>query len=413
MTELTVHVDLPSPAKGLIEQTFSLLSNHFEVTIRFGSEAAHLTIGTAQKADIQISEPLLQAIGDQELRHESLMVEEPLIRTRQGDPDYLGTCAYMAHYLQEQVQDPSCFDALERFRYDRSYQHKFTCVERNLVLEYLIKLQQAIPQLQHLKRQSRPTQILHSHDIDTLVHSIWPDLKTAIRRLRLGTILRLLLREIWRDQDRQLFEKILRLHAEQDRTAIFFWMVNQALYHVSDGSSIENANYDISSPKVRAYLQLLEHAGHVIQLHQSLGSPGLAQERDQLGTHVTANRNHYLHGKLPDIWAACDRAGIQEDHTAGFSEVIGFRNSYGLPLQPYDLQRDRPFAVIEVPLHVMDVTLMKSGLSPSEAQGKLASFLDRHGTDCLLSMLWHNNYLSEVKYGDWLEVWMRGLRCEV
>ncbi len=410
MALLTVRIDLPPPVKGLIRHTIDLLPRHFEVHLEFVESDEMLTIGDLPSSDIRLSPRFIEAISQRQLRHQDLMFNEPLITFEDGQPDYLGTCAYMAHYLQEQVDDPQLFDELDRFRYSCSFQHRFDCVEENLVLKYFIKLRESTRLLQNLQRRKNPSRLFLSHDIDVLSHGIWPDLKTAIRKGKLKIIWNLLTKDIQGDRDLALFEKMLTINSRYGYNATFFWMVNQVGFRAPTGDTIENANYNFHSDQVQGYLQFLEGNGQEIQLHQSLGGPGLIQEAKTFGRSVLANRNHYLHGKLPDIWHNCEIAKIPIDCSAGFPEVIGFRNAYGAPIRPFNLNKDRPFDVVEAPLHIMDVVLMKSDLKPAEALDQGIHFINTHRDDCVLSLLWHNNYFSSIKYSEWLELYQGMLK---
>jgi hypothetical protein len=408
LEKIPVSVELSARVAPLIRHTLRLLENHFEVRF-YEVPTGGLSISDKRPADIRISEKLISAIDNRKFAHEMLMEDEPLIRCADGNPDYLGTCAYMANLLQEYVANSECFDDLDRFRYRCSYQYKFGCVEENLVLQYLIRLQQECAKLQHLRRKTFQSTLWISHDIDYLFHTIWPELKTAIRNFRIDHILRLLLWESFKDRDRKIFRKILTLHETYGIKATFFWIANQKKYQTSSGRIIENANYDIGDKKVKQYLRQIKEYQHELGVHQSLGCRNPVKERDQIDPSITINRNHYLAGRLPELWRSLEGTGINRDATAGFSEVMGFRNSYGLPLQPYDILRNRPFEITAYPLHIMDATFINQNKPASEAQTEILNFLSRNRTDCKISLLWHNNYFSEIKFEEWVKIYHKSL----
>lgn len=403
---IPISVDLPARVAPLIKHTLRLLENHFEVRF-YEIPTGGVSISDKRSADIRISEKLVSAIDNRRFAHENLMEDAPLIRCVDGNPDYLGTCAYMANFLQEYVTNPECFDDLDRYRYRCSYQYKFGCVEENLVLQYLIRLQQDCADLQHLRRKNFPSNLWISHDIDYLFHNIWPELKTAIRNFRIDHILRLLLWESLKDRDLEIFRKILTLHQTYGIKATFFWMANRQKYQTSSGRIIENANYDIGDKTVRKYLRQIKECKHELGVHQSLGCRNPVTERDQIDPSITINRNHYLAGRLPELWRSLEGTGIHRDATAGFSEAMGFRNSYGLPLQPFDIDRNRPFEITAFPLHIMDATFINRGIKATDALSNIMAFWGRNSNDCQISLLWHNNYFSETKFGEWICVYRK------
>ena len=408
MTIVTVRVDLPDSLTAIVKHTLLLLERHFELTLKFQKDNADLTIAAEGNGDIAISKILIRAFDRQAFENHLVFKSEPLIYFEDGTPDYLGTCVYMVNYLQEYVPD-SYFDHLNRFKYEHSYQKRFGCADKNLVLIYFTSMVKSNIKLRKLRAKQRNSQVFVSHDVDILVKSIWPDLKTASKNLDLLSIIKLLFYESYLDQDNKLFDKINGINWDHQTKATFFWMVNRHPFRTKTGELIANANYDIQ--KTNHHVRRLQDLGHQIGLHQSLGSTGLAEEISQLKCPITANRNHYLHGKLPNIWEACDDAGIKFDCSAGFSNQIGFRNSYGLPTRPFSLKSNQPFRVVEVPLQIMDVTMMKEGFERSTE--RVFDFIANSKSDCLLSILWHNNYFSTIKFNDSITVYKRLLaKCK-
>lgn len=337
------------------------------------------------------------------------MTEEPLIHCEDGIPDHLGTCAYMVNFLQEYVDDADCFDELDRFRFVKSYQYRFDCATDNLVLQYLVTLVDQCPKLNTLRRKIVPNQIWPSHDIDQLFHTGWPILKTAIKNGRFSEIRQALV-SFSTDPDRPIFENIININRRYATNATFFWLASQKIYHNKHHSTIANANYDIRAPKIRSLMEEIRTNNFELGVHQSLGCEDLGQERDLIGDFVSINRNHYLAGKLPQLWHQLEKTGISGDATAGFSEVIGFRNSYGIPIQPFDPLRNHAYSVMEYPLHIMDATLMKKYPDPADAFKEIDLFLKKNKTDCQLSILWHNNYFTDIKYPGWGKLYEEVLR---
>ncbi|MCB0668633.1 MAG: hypothetical protein KDC80_22565 [Saprospiraceae bacterium] len=390
---------LPERVIPVLRNTLVLLENHFDLSIDDESTNV-ITISESPTSDIQLSGKFIHIFQQMKFDHLQVFEKEPLIYCSNGKPDYLGTCAYMVHYLQEYIDDEESFDELARFRYEKSYQYRFSCIKENLVLEYLIMLKNNCTKLQSLGRKNISTSIWASHDIDSLYHNHLPELKTAIWHFRPDQILSILTR-LHRDPDMAIFEEILEIDQENSIPATWFWLANNAVFNSVSGRVIENANYQITEQRVKNLIAGIKRSEATLGIHKSLGCSNISLERDQIDSCININRNHYLAGKLPELWAEMEVANIEKDATAGFSGAMGFRNSYGLPVRPFDPRRNHPFNIIEYPLHIMDVTFMNQGLSPGEAELEILTFLRKHKTDCQISVLWHNNYFSDIKYPGW------------
>lgn len=76
-----------------------------------------------------------------------------------------------------------------------------------------------------------------------------------------------------------------------------------------------------------------------------------------LGREVIGYRNHYLRFKVPDTWELLGKAGFKYDTTFGYGDTVGFRNGMCHPFRPYNLNSHSQIDIMEIPLHIMDVTL--------------------------------------------------------
>jgi hypothetical protein len=70
----------------------------------------------------------------------------------------------------------------------------------------------------------------------------------------------------------------------------------------------------------------------------------------------------------------------------------------------------RPYRFVEVPLHLMDATFRGYHfLEADQAERIMIEFIESNQTNCLISVLWHNNFFSNYKYAPWLNVYKRVL----
>ena len=132
-----------------------------------------------------------------------------------------------------------------------------------------------------------------------------------------------------------------------------------------------------------------------------------------LGARVTGQRYHYLrvdpHRNLRDV----ERADLSYDATLGFPDALGFRAGIARPFRPWDVDRDAPMDLVEIPLAVMDVTLAERrylGLSARRAWPQLERLLDWAAANgAVFSLLWHPDRFDAPTSAGWDRLYYRVL----
>jgi hypothetical protein len=215
---------------------------------------------------------------------------------------------------------------------------------------------------------------------------------------------RILDRDVWFN-----FEEILALEKAQDVRSSFYFMARKGRCL----RKLWDADYDIRDPDFRSVFSSIREAGSEIGIHGSFGTHRnadlLQEDIEMLSVPVAGGRFHYLCFDPAVSFNVMENAGLGYDSTQGFAEEIGFRNGIAYPFQPYDIHTNRPHAVLEIPLTVMDVSLKK--MKNRTMDEKLSDVLDlmrevRKWHGCL-TLLWHNNYFSPYKYAGWKEFYIR------
>ena len=173
--------------------------------------------------------------------------------------------------------------------------------------------------------------------------------------------------------------------------------------------------HDVRSATGLRYLSrriaALEEAGFEIGLHPSYHAHThagyLHDERARLealtARPVVSVRQHYLRYEAPTTPRLHEAADFRIDATLGFAEHEGFRHGTCLPFQLFDIGRNAPLDVWEMPLALMDAALFNCrGLSLDEAQrvtGDLLRVCKRFGGVGV--MLWHNVLWDEQDHAGW------------
>lgn len=171
-----------------------------------------------------------------------------------------------------------------------------------------------------------------------------------------------------------------------------------------------DSDYDVRRPPLPGVIRRLVEAGHTVGLHPSYSAAEdparLARERDRLAAvspaPVIISRHHYLRFSAPETWRALEAAGITCDMSLGYAGHEGFRAGTCHPYQPFDLQRDTAFDLLEEPLIAMESTLLDHrDLGPEATIERVIFLAERcRRVGGRMTLLWHNSKL----HGGW-EAW--------
>lgn len=183
--------------------------------------------------------------------------------------------------------------------------------------------------------------------------------------------------------------RIIRLQAEHNVGATYFFITRNR--HRRD------SNYQIEDPHVRELMAEASKHGMEIGLHgsyTSLDEGGrLAEEFKQLknrGFQPKGNRQHWLRFTLDRLIPAVEELGAEYDSSLGW-DCIGYRAGACFAFPPYNFAEERAATFLEIPLVMMDNSLVMSK-RPREEWFDLARDLlstsRKYGWGGI-SLLWH------------------------
>lgn len=402
MPRPTIRFQIESPLQAEYSWIIRELGRFAGFQPVFTEEAADVTISELGISDIQVSHFFRSQYLHGDFGSLLYFDKEPLHFLANGKPDYLSTCFYMLSCLQEYA--PFKGDKYGRFPLAESWQSRLNAIEENIVAKYFTLLCKSIPAIsQRVEPRSEKSQLLLTHDIDTLFGAVGEQWLPLLKRGRIGDLLQLIFNHYLKQPDYMLLDRILDMEDEHDVRSVFFWITEEG----RGRNGIDNADYDIDDPRVRRLLKTVRDRGSINGLHKSALKSTYTDELSVLNEDgIVANRNHYLRFFMPDTWNALENAGVQIDMTLGFPERPGFRSGYGLPFYPFNLDEKRAYNTIEAPLIIMDTSYKYyMNLSVSETRDHLISFLDNNKENTLLNILWHNNYFFNRLEPGWLNVY--------
>ncbi|MCX8081673.1 MAG: hypothetical protein N3F09_10605 [Bacteroidia bacterium] len=316
-----------------------------------------------------------------------------------GKKDSMATIFYMVNCIQELNADSTKLDEYGRFKYHSSYQYKFNVPDVNLAgkeMEEWLKSKN-IPV--HREKSS----FFISHDIDSLYGSLLQDGFWALKKMRIGVILKLIAFELSANPHWRNIDKIIKINSEYDVRATFFWLVNRK----RGMNNVKNADYKIE--KERDLLKMAEQAGSFNGLHKSACADGFEEEAEKLGIGPCRyNRYHFLKFLPHKDWDVLNLSGIKLDCSLGFAEHYGFRNSYGKAFQPFDVRNLKPYRFVVAPLTFMDGTFQKyMNTDKNKIFNIITDFYFKNPENCDFSLLWHNTFFTDYKYGAYLNIYKK------
>ena len=204
------------------------------------------------------------------------------------------------------------------------------------------------------------------------------------------------------------FDYILDLHKQMPGSTLIFFAL------LADYSPYDKpASY--LNPHFR---QLLQHLGDYAKMgihpgYNSLDRPSVVDTEikrlDSILHRPTVRaRYHFLRLKLPISYRILQHAGIRDDYTMGYADMVGFRAGISVPYPFYDLERDHENELLIHPFCVMDTTLKKYlKMTPEEGLKEFKRIIDRvrevDGTFCCII---HNQNLNDLDgWAGWRETY--------
>lgn len=170
------------------------------------------------------------------------------------------------------------------------------------------------------------------------------------------------------------------------------------------------AFYDYRNPIAAEKVKHILERGHIVGLHGSYRAHRNRQyffeEINRFyqtwGFRPEKGRQHFLRFSVPETWRIWSEAGLKEHSSIGFISHAGFRAGMCYPYQVFDVVQRRALELIESPLVLMEVGLLK------ETQDDFNDFwnkamelyrqVKRYKGNFVL--LWHNNSFGFGKFYD-------------
>jgi len=221
-----------------------------------------------------------------------------------------------------------------------------------------------------------PTQQIHTNRTK-FINTIDIDFLYKFRALPFSTKVKKTLGLVARNQIRQL--KKLWFPVGADPYDTFDQLVlpgTETLFFVlmANGSKFDQ-NSHLDSLELQTLLMHL-NLSNPIGIHPSLKSHRFPKQtqieisklKAIIQKDVCMSRQHFLKFKWPDTFRRLTDAGIQEDYSMAYPDVLGFRASTAIPFRVFDIKNNCELPIVIHSPCVMDVTLKNQlKLKPNEA----------------------------------------------
>ena len=389
---MKVYVEDDSLYSAEIKYIFNLFCQNKNISVEYVSvySEAEISIGASERNKIRINRDFYILLSQNIFSHLQHFSDSPYVKLSNGEVDFLSTGFYMVNCIQE--IDSKDLDEFGRFKYDNSYQNKFDVATDNIVQFCFDKLDASFFDLRINTRKSR---IFLSHDIDTIYGSLLQDGFYSLKKLRPDWMLSIFIQNVLKRPSWFNIDEIIKIENEFNFRSTFYWLVNKGI----GDFQIRNSDYNISSRIVKEKLNFIENSGWENGLHKSASNDSFEVELKKLNVNVVGNRFHYLKFKPSVDFLQIEKSGLKLDSSLGFAEMYGFRNNYGLPFKPFNMDKKDAFGFVECPLHIMDTTFFNYlEYDADKFLQKTMDFVEKNNQGNVLSILFHNNYISEYKY---------------
>ncbi len=203
------------------------------------------------------------------------------------------------------------------------------------------------------------------------------------------------------------YNKIAKLENELGVKSTFFLMAG--------GQAKHDYPYDLK--KLKGELERLRNEKSEFGLHGSYNSYQdlkiLSEEKKKLEDiikDVHGCRQHYLRFDK-DTWVKQEKAAFAYDSTLYFADTFGFRGGIAHPFHPYNHHTGKMMNILEIPLTLMDKTLIDYlHLNSDQAQSVIEEHISIvEKSNGLATLLWHNELFDDLGFPGWGELYKKVL----
>ncbi len=293
-------------------------------------------------------------------------------------------------FTKKEEYAPLILDQYKRFPYCLS-RHKN--ILKPLVSEFLIQngLSPEYP-------DGKKFAVCLTHDIEDIVclstFELTYEIVLLLQKMQIGKSFRMLLNHVRRKKTPFLnFAQIMNLEKKYGAKSSFYFLALER----------SDRDFEYRIEKLKNEIKNIIDNGWEVGLHGGHEAYNnldvIKKEKERLentsGKEVIGYRNHFLKFEIPTTWKLLKEAGFKYDTTFGYADCVGFRNGMCHPFKPFDLNTNERIDLLEIPLVVMDGTLVNymrlDWKSSWEITKLLIDTVEKYNG--VITILWHNSYM--------------------
>lgn len=203
------------------------------------------------------------------------------------------------------------------------------------------------------------------------------------------------------------FAEIVALSKKENIQTIFYFLLSE---YTTYDTNISPSNFVYKSliKSIADYLEVGLLPSHFTMKN----AVKLKKEKDRMeqivNKPILKSRQHYVRFILPDTYQNLVELGIEEDHSMGYMDHIGFRASTCTPFYFYDLDFEIQIPIKLHPFAVSDLTLKNHfNYVPAVAKSKIKELINEvKNVDGTFIMIFHNKTMSRNSHNkNWNQVY--------
>lgn len=309
-------------------------------------------------------------------------------------------------------------DEFGRVTYENSIIKKLNIISLPIVNYYFDILHHAISwgngKLKKNLWDNHDFGVVLTHDIDTCTSAWIEGSFSELKKKRLFSIPKLILKRLFAKDDWFNFQKISEIEKQFGATSSFYFLAQKG-----KSGKWKNADYNVTSKDIQKEIFILNEQGHEVGIHGSFGTHKnvykLRNDIDKINSNpIVGNRFHFLMFDPEKSVGVLEASKIKYDTSLGFAEHIGFRRGTCFPFYLFDFNKNQCSEVLELPLIVMDVSMRNTeymGISQERALETIFELIDEiRKFNGIFTILWHNTYFSDYKYTGWKDIYIKVLK---
>lgn len=298
-----------------------------------------------------------------------------------------------------------------RFKSRDAIQYRMQVHRIPIVNYYFLVVKEALEKAYGIKIEpisKRPTLFL-SHNVLKLnsgwLQGGWAETK----KFRLHIALQLLVMRLFGRDDWYNLNKIMQMEEGMNVHSTFF---------IYPRKGKNGADFDIRKPKFHKWIKQLQgrqfEVGILSTKAAHVSAKALGADLRKIKNRVFGNRFNDTLIRPQNSYRALEKNRIKYDSSFTFFDEVGFRNAYCYPFRPWNFEKDEPVDFLEIPVHVLDSSLVKQKFLYSrrdEAIVIVYDFLKEVAKfNGMLGINWHTHYFSDYKYTGWRNVYAESIK---